>query len=215
MFGGAVINPAETLAQMLAACRDERGRVTIPGFYDDVAEVPADERKDWAKLPFDNDAYVSELEVDALLDTGGFSILESLWARPTFDVNGLLSGFTGEGSKTVLPATAMAKVSMRLVADQDPDKIADAFEAYMREIVPPGVTIRITRMHGGKPWSAPREHPILQAAARALQPRVRSRDRVRAGGRVDSPDLDTRGALSGAHRHDGTRAAGRERTWSR
>ena len=169
MFGGAVINPAETLAQMLTACRDKRGRVTIPGFYDDVAEVPAEERADWARLPFDNDAYRSGLEVDALLDTGGFSILESLWARPSFDINGLLSGFTGEGSKTVLPATAMAKVSMRLVADQDPDKIADAFETYMREIAPAGVQMRITRMHGGKPWSAPREHPILQAAARALQ----------------------------------------------
>ncbi len=169
MFGGAVVNPAETLAQMLATCRDERGRVTIPGFYDDVAEVPADERADWATLPFDNEAYVSGLDVDALLDSGGFSILESLWARPSFDVNGLLSGFTGEGSKTVLPATAMAKVSMRLVADQDPGKIADAFEAYMREIAPPGVKLQITRMHGGTPWSAPREHPILQAAARALE----------------------------------------------
>ena len=169
MFGGAVINPAETLARMLAACRDEHGRVTIPGFYDDVAEVPADERADWADLPFDNDAYVSGLEVDALLNTGEFSILESLWSRPSFDINGLLSGFTGEGSKTVLPATAMAKVSMRLVANQDPDKIANAFEAYMRAIAPPGVRMQITREHGGKPWSTPREHPILSAAARALE----------------------------------------------
>jgi acetylornithine deacetylase/succinyl-diaminopimelate desuccinylase-like protein len=168
MFGGAVVNPAETLAQMLAACRDSEGRVTIPGFYDDVEEVPADERADWAQLPFDADDYRASLDVDALAPSR-HSTLESLWAQPSFDVNGLLSGFTGEGSKTVLPASAMAKVSMRLVADQDPERIADSFEAFMHEIAPAGVTVKITRMHGGKPWSASREHPILQAAARALE----------------------------------------------
>jgi acetylornithine deacetylase/succinyl-diaminopimelate desuccinylase-like protein len=168
MFGGAVVNPAETLAQMLAACRDAQGRITIPGFYDDVAEVPAQERADWTDLPFDENDYRASLDVDALAPSG-HSTLESLWAQPTFDVNGLLSGFTGEGSKTVLPATAMAKVSMRLVANQDPERVADAFEAYMRELAPPGVKLKITRMHGGKPWSAPRDHPILQAAARALE----------------------------------------------
>ncbi len=168
MFGGAVVNPAETLAQMLAACRDENGRVTIPGFYDDVVEVPAEERDDWAKLPFDDDAYRATLDVDGLLDSG-HTTLESLWAQPSFDVNGLLSGWTGKGSKTVLPAQAMAKVSMRLVADQDPERILDAFEGYMYELAPPGVRVEITRMHGGQPWSAPREHPVLQAAARAMQ----------------------------------------------
>jgi acetylornithine deacetylase/succinyl-diaminopimelate desuccinylase-like protein len=168
MFGGAVVNPAETLARMLAACRDEHGRIAIPGFYDDVREVPAHEREDWTHLPFSDDEYRASLDVDALMPSE-HSTLECLWAQPTFDVNGLLSGFTGEGSKTVLPATAMAKVSMRLVADQDPERIADAFEAYMREIVPAGVKMTITRMHGGKPWSASRNHPVLKAAARALE----------------------------------------------
>ncbi|NKB89276.1 MAG: dipeptidase [Acidobacteria bacterium] len=168
MFGGAVVNPAETLAQMLAACRDDNGRITVPGFYDDVVEVPQTERDDWKALPFDGDAYRESLDVEALLPTGA-STLESLWAQPTLDVNGLLSGFTGEGSKTVLPATAMAKVSMRLVANQDPEKIADAFEAYMHELAPPGVKVTVKRMHGGKPWSASREHPVLQAAARAME----------------------------------------------
>lgn len=168
MFGGAVVNPAETLAQMLAACRTQDGRVAIPGFYDDVAEVPAAERDDWARLPFDDDAYREGLEVDGLMQTS-HSTLESLWAQPSFDVNGLLSGWTGAGSKTVLPAQAMAKVSMRLVANQDPERIADAFESYMHELAPPGVRLKVTRMHGGQPWSAPREHPILQAAARAME----------------------------------------------
>jgi acetylornithine deacetylase/succinyl-diaminopimelate desuccinylase-like protein len=168
MFGGAVVNPAETLAQMLATCRDAEGRITIPGFYDEVQEVPAPEREDWAQLPFSDADYRQSLDVDALLSSG-HSTLEALWAQPTLDVNGLLSGFTGKGSKTVLPATAMAKVSMRLVANQDPARIADAFEQHMHDVAPEGVRVTITRMHGGKPWSAPREHPILQAAARALE----------------------------------------------
>lgn len=169
MFGGAVVNPAETLARMLAACRDEDGRIAIPGFYDRVQEVPEDERKDWRELPFDADAYRASLDVEALMDDPDYSTLESVWARPSFDVNGLLSGFVGEGSKTVLPSRAMAKVSMRLVADQDPAEIADLTEAYLREIAPAGVRLKVTRMHGGKPWSAPRDHPVLQAAARALE----------------------------------------------
>jgi acetylornithine deacetylase/succinyl-diaminopimelate desuccinylase-like protein len=168
MFGGAVVNPAETLARMLAACRDDAGRVSVPGFYDKVREVPADERADWQQLPFDEQAYRDSLDVDALMP-GADPVLEALWAEPTMDVNGLLSGFTGEGSKTVLPATAMAKVSMRLVADQDPDEIADLFEAHLRQLAPAGVRVKVTRMHGGRPWSAERDHPVLQAAARALE----------------------------------------------
>jgi len=199
MFGGAVVNPAEILARMLAACRDENSRITIPGFYDDVREVPAHEREDWTRLPFSDDEYRASLDVDALVPSD-HTTLECLWAQPTFDVNGLLSGFTGEGSKTVLPATAMAKVSMRLVADQDPERIADAFEAYMHEIVPAGVKLTITRMHGGKPWSASRDHPVLQAASRALE---------RGFG------ADTVFIREGGYRDDGIRAARRERSCAR
>jgi len=168
MFGGAVVNPAEALAGMLAACRDADGRIMVPGFYDDVQEVPSEEREAWKTLPFEESDYRHSLGVDALLDGPGDNPLERLWAQPTLEVNGMLSGFTGEGAKTVLPAKAMAKVSMRLVANQDPDQIADRFEQFMRDIAPAGVRVVVRRMHGGKPWSAPREHPILQAAARAL-----------------------------------------------
>lgn len=168
MFGGAVVNPAEALARMIADCRDDDGRITIPGFYERVQEVPRAERDDWKKLPFDRADYADSIGVDAL-QPSDYSVLESLWAQPSLDVNGLLSGFTGKGSKTVLPATAMAKISMRLVADQDPDEIADLTERHLRDIAPDGVEVKVTRMHGGKPWSAPREHPTLQAAARALE----------------------------------------------
>lgn len=168
-FGGAVVNPAEALARMLASCRDADGRVTIPGFYDDVREVSAEERAAWRTLPFDESAYRQGLQVKALLQGPGETPLEATWSQPTFEVNGLLSGFTGEGAKTVLPARAMAKVSMRLVADQDPLRIARLFTEYMENIVPPGITMKITNMHGGKPWSAPSDHPVLQAAARALE----------------------------------------------
>jgi acetylornithine deacetylase/succinyl-diaminopimelate desuccinylase-like protein len=169
MFGGAVVNPAEALASMLAACRNEDGSVAIPGFYDAVQEVPLEEREDWKKLPFSAEDYRRSLEVDALMTSPAQSPLEALWAHPALDINGMLSGFTGEGAKTVLPAKAMAKVSMRLVANQDPEAIADAFEQYMHDVAPAGVKVTINRHHGGNPWSAPREHPILQAAARALE----------------------------------------------
>jgi len=169
-FGGAVVNPAEALARMIASCRDpQSGQVAIPGFYDDVVPLTDEERKEWEKLPFDEDAYRQELGVDGLLEEGEYGVLERLWARPTFEVNGLLSGFTGKGSKTVLPAKAMAKVSMRLVANQDPDVIADLVEEHLRRAKPAGVELQITRMHGGKPWLTPRDHPVMQAAGRAME----------------------------------------------
>ena len=169
-FGGAVVNPAEALSRMLASCRDpESGEITIPGFYDDVVPLTEAEREQWKSLPFDEARYRDELGVDALLHDGDFGVLERTWARPTFEVNGLLSGFTGEGSKTVLPARAMAKVSMRLVADQDPARIMDAAEAHFRAVAPPGVRVEITRMQGGKPWLTPCDHPVILAAGRALQ----------------------------------------------
>jgi acetylornithine deacetylase/succinyl-diaminopimelate desuccinylase-like protein len=169
-FGGAVVNPAETLARMIASCRNpDTGEITIRGFYDNVVPLTDAEREQWATLPFDEAAYRAELGVDALLEEGDFGVLERTWARPTFEVNGLLSGFTGKGSKTVLPAKAMAKVSCRLVADQDPDRIMDLVEEHMRAVKPDGVELEITRMQGGKPWLTPRDHPVMQAAGRAMQ----------------------------------------------
>jgi acetylornithine deacetylase/succinyl-diaminopimelate desuccinylase-like protein len=169
-FGGAVVNPAEALARMIASCRDpQTGSVTIPGFYDDVAPLTEAEREQWSTLPFDEKQYRDDLQVDALLEEEGYGVLERTWSRPTFEVNGFLSGFTGEGSKTVLPAKAMAKVSMRLVAHQDPAEIMDAVEAHLRSVTPPGVRLEVTRMQGGKPWMTPRDHPVMLAAGRAMQ----------------------------------------------
>src|SRR5687767_1561275 len=158
-FGGAVANPAMVLAQVLAQMKDRGGRVKIPGFYDDVVELRPEERAEFAKLPFNEKKYKQELGAPRLFGETGYTTLERVWARPTFEVNGLLSGFTGEGAKTVLPAVAMAKVSMRLVPDQQPDKIADLFEAYLKKVTPKTVELKLTRMHGGKPWMTEFDNP--------------------------------------------------------
>ena len=151
-FGGAVANPAMVLAQILSQMKDKSGRVKIDGFYDDVVDLRPEERGEWEKLPFNEKKYRQDLGAPKLFGETGYSTLERVWARPTFEVNGLLSGFTGEGAKTVLPAVSMAKVSMRLVPNQEPDKIADLFEAYLQKVAPKTVELKLTRMHGGKPW---------------------------------------------------------------
>src|SRR6187431_2126138 len=168
-FGGAVANPAMVLAQILAQMKDKGGRVKIPGFYDDVRPLRDEERAEFKKLPFNETRYRKELGAPKLFGESGYSTLERTWARPTFDINGLLSGFTGEGAKTVLPATAMAKVSMRLVPDQDPQKIGDLFEEYVRKICPKTVELKITRMHGGRPWMAEFDNKFVRAAGRAIE----------------------------------------------
>lgn len=168
-FGGPVDNPAFVLARLLSRMKDEQGRIQIPGFYDDVKELSQREREEFASLPFSMKEFKSDLDVEALNGEEGFTPLEQVWARPTFEVNGLLSGFTGEGAKTVLPATAMAKVSMRLVPNQDPDTIAGLFEAFLRSHVPPSVQVKVRRMHGGKPWVASLDHPALVSAAQAIE----------------------------------------------
>ena len=169
VFGGAVANPAMVLAQMLAQLKDRGGRIKIPGFYDDVRPLSDDERAEWKKLPFNETKYRKELGVPKLFGESGYTTLERLWARPTLDVNGLHSGFTGEGAKTVLPAAAMAKVSMRLVANQDPQKIGDLFEDYVKKIAPKTVEVKVTRMHGGKPWMTEFDNKFVRAAGRAIE----------------------------------------------
>ncbi len=168
-FGGAVANPAIVLAQMLAQMKDRGGRVRIPGFYDDVLPLNEEERKAWGTLPFNEKKYRKDFGIPKVFGESGYSTLERTWARPTFEVNGLLSGFTGEGAKTVLPAVAMAKVSMRLVPNQDPDKIAQLFEAYVHDVAPKTVEVKVTRMHGGKPWMTAYDNVFVQAAARAIE----------------------------------------------
>lgn len=168
-FGGAVANPAMVLAQVLSQMKDKGGRVKIDGFYDDVVALREEERAEWQKLPFNDKKYRQELGAPKLFGESGYTTLERVWARPTFEVNGLLSGFTGEGAKTVLPAVAMAKVSMRLVPNQDPKTIGDLFEAYLQKVTPKTVELKITRMHGGKPWMTAFDNPYVQAAGRAIE----------------------------------------------
>jgi len=168
-FGGAVANPAFVLAQVLAQMKDRGGRVRIPGFYDDVRPLSEAERAEWKKLPFNETRYRKELGAPRLFGEKGYSTLERVWARPTFEVNGLLSGFTGEGAKTVLPAVSMAKVSMRLVPDQDPNKIAELFETYVKKVCPATVELKVTRMHGGKPWMTEFDNKYVRAAGRAIE----------------------------------------------
>ena len=168
-FGGAVANPAMVLAQVLAQMKDRGGRIKIPGFYDDVVSLQEEERKAWASLPFNEKQYKKDFGIPKLLGESGYTTLERTWARPTFEVNGLLSGFTGEGAKTVLPAVAMAKVSMRLVPNQSPDTIARLFEEYVKKVTPKTVELKVTRMHGGKPWMTSYDNSFVQAAARAIE----------------------------------------------
>jgi acetylornithine deacetylase/succinyl-diaminopimelate desuccinylase-like protein len=168
-FGGAVANPAFVLANVLAQMKDRGGRVKIPGFYDDVRELREEEREQWKRLPFNEKRYAKELGAPRLWGESGYSTLERVWARPTFEVNGILSGFTGAGAKTVIPAVAMAKVSMRLVPNQDPDKIAQLFEDYVKKVAPKTVEVKVTRMHGGKPWMTDFDNKYVQAAGRAIQ----------------------------------------------
>ena len=168
-FGGAVANPGLVLAQVIAQMKDRGGRIKIPGFYDDVVPLQEAERTEWASLPYNERQYKKDFGIPKLFGESGYTTLERTWARPTFEVNGLLSGFTGEGAKTVLPAVAMAKVSMRLVPNQDPDKIATLFDAYVRKITPKTVELKVTRMHGGKPWMTAYDNPFVQAAGRAIE----------------------------------------------
>ena len=168
-FGGAVANPAFVLAQLLAQMKDRGGRVKIPGFYDNVQPLKEEERAEFKKLPFNEKRYRQDLGAPKLFGERDYTTLERVWARPTFEVNGLLSGFTAEGAKTVIPAVAMAKVSMRLVPDQDPGQVAWLFEAYLKKVTPKTVELKITRMHGGKPWMTDFDNRFVQAAGRAIE----------------------------------------------
>jgi acetylornithine deacetylase/succinyl-diaminopimelate desuccinylase-like protein len=168
-FGGAVANPGFVLAQMIAQMKDRGGRIKIPGFYDDVRPLQEEERNAWASLPFNEKQYKKDFGIPKLFGETAYTTLERTWARPTLEVNGLLSGFTGAGAKTVLPAVAMAKISMRLVPNQDPNKIAGLFEAFVRKMAPKTVELKITRMHGGKPWMTSFDNQFVQAAARAIE----------------------------------------------
>jgi len=167
-FGGAVMNPANALAGILAALKDADGRITVPGFYDAVKELTPTERAGFAAVPFDEQAFLAETGAPMGWGEKGRGTLERVWNRPTLDVNGMWSGYTGEGSKTVLPSFAAAKVSMRLVPDQDPKALFRKFEAHVKALAPPAVKVVVKDLHSAEPWITSPDHPMLQAAVRAL-----------------------------------------------
>lgn len=167
-YGGAVVNPAMALARILATMHDLDGHIAIPGFYDKVRDWGDKARREIRALPFDDEQFRAETGASALGGEKGFSTLERVWMRPTCEVNGLLSGYTGQGAKTVLPAKAMAKVSCRLVPDQDPREIEQLMRAHVARVTPDGVTATVTALHGGKPWRAELGGPLYEAARRAL-----------------------------------------------
>ncbi|MEX1311815.1 MAG: dipeptidase [Candidatus Sulfomarinibacteraceae bacterium] len=168
-YGGAVANPAEFLARILNDLKDRNGRITIDGFYDDVIELSQSEREGFASLPFDEDTFCRDLGVKAPYGEEGFSTLERIWARPSLEVNGLVGGFGGEGSKTIVPAHATAKVSMRLVPEQNPDTVIDLLERHIRATAPPEVRVTVTAGHGGHPFLAPIDNPYVRAAFEAME----------------------------------------------
>ncbi|HEV7706533.1 MAG TPA: dipeptidase [Gemmatimonadaceae bacterium] len=168
-YGGAVVNPAMALARILASFFDDNGHIAIPGFYDKVREWDPKIRAQIKALPFNESDFKKEVGAPALGGEAGYSTLERLWSRPTCEINGLLSGYTAEGSKTVLPSKAMAKVSCRLVADQSPAEIEKLMRAHIARVAPAGVKVTIQMLHGGQPWSAELEGPLYDAAKRALK----------------------------------------------
>jgi acetylornithine deacetylase/succinyl-diaminopimelate desuccinylase-like protein len=169
MYGGAAPNAFVTLAQILAKLKDESGRILIPGFYDDIIPPSAEELKAWQSLPFDEEQYrIDEVGAKQLVGEPGFSVLERTWARPTLDVHGIPGGFTGAGAKTVIPAKAVAKVSMRLVPGMTPAKAFALYKSYVAQIAPAGVDVDIRLIHSGEPCLIPVDNPYIQAATRAL-----------------------------------------------
>jgi acetylornithine deacetylase/succinyl-diaminopimelate desuccinylase-like protein len=169
-YGGGVVNPANALAKMVSQLKDENGRVTVPGFYDAVKDPSPAEKKAYAEIPMSEEDFREEAGVPAIGDgERGVHFIERIWARPTLDVNGMLSGYTGEGAKTIIPAKSMAKISMRLVPDQDPNAIREAFEGYVRSLKPEGVEMEIDFYAGALPWAVDPAGPVFKAAADAIQ----------------------------------------------
>lgn len=169
VYGGGVANPINILAQMIAKLQDEQNRITIPGFYDDVQELSAEERAALNAAPFNKVAYCSDLEIDQVHGEEGYSTLERTGIRPTLDVNGIWGGYIGEGAKTVLPSKAYAKISMRLVPNQSSDKITELFAKHFKALAPKSVKVEVRPHHGGEPVVTPTDSPEYQAASLAIQ----------------------------------------------
>jgi acetylornithine deacetylase/succinyl-diaminopimelate desuccinylase-like protein len=169
VYGGAVANPITALAKMIASCHDENNHITIPGFYDGVVESTAEERKLMAEAPYDEEEYKKELGVKSLWGEKGYSTNERTGIRPTLELNGIWGGYMGEGSKTVLPAKAYAKVSARLVPNQSSEKITKLLLEHFKKIAPAGVTVETFELHGGEPYMTPIDSKAYQSAAKAIE----------------------------------------------
>jgi len=169
IYGGVAPNPFQALAEILTGLKDKNGRILIPGFYDRVVPPSPEEKAGWDRLPFDEAAFLQdEVGAPALTGEPGYSALERMWARPTLEVHGMPGGFTGAGTKTVIPARAAAKISMRLVADQRPGEIVDAFASHVLAIAPKGVRVEVKKGHGAPPVVISPDAPAIAAARRAL-----------------------------------------------
>jgi acetylornithine deacetylase/succinyl-diaminopimelate desuccinylase-like protein len=169
VYGGAVANPINILAKMIASMHDENNHITIPGFYDMVQELSADERAEMAKAPFNLDAYKKDLNIGDVHGEKGYSTIERTGIRPTLDVNGIWGGYIGEGAKTVLPSKAFAKISMRLVPNQDSHTITELFKKHFESIAPASVKVEVRPHHGGEPVVISTDSPAFRAASQAME----------------------------------------------
>ncbi len=169
VYGGGVANPINVLCKMIASCHDENKHVTIPGFYDKVVELSDDERKEMAKAPFSIEEFKKDLNIEDIYGENGYSTIERTGIRPTLDVNGIWGGYIGEGAKTVLPSKAFAKISMRLVPNQNSDEISEIFQKHFECIAPKGVKVIVKPHHGGEPFVISPTNPAYQAASKAME----------------------------------------------
>ena len=185
VYGGAVANPATILAKMITSCHDENNRITIPGFYDDVLEASTAERTLLGKAPFDLEAFKEDLGIHEVHGEAGYTTNERTGIRPTLEVNGIWGGYTGEGSKTVLPSKATAKISARLVPNQSSQKITGLLLEHFKKIAPPSVSVKVMEHHGGEPYLTPIDSKAYQAAAKAIETTFgKSPVPVRGGGSI-------------------------------
>lgn len=185
LYGGGVQNPIHALADILSSFHDEHGTIAVEGFYDSVRELTTEERAAFAALDFSEEGIKEEAGVKELFGEPGFTYLEQTWARPTLEVNGIFGGFSGEGIKTVLPAKAGAKITCRLVPDQDPYEIVELLRKHIEANKPAGVDIEITDFDKGKPFITPMDHPLIQAAGRSYETQYNEKTAyIRAGGSI-------------------------------
>jgi len=169
LYGGAVANPCNVLTKMIASLTDENNHITIPGFYDDVLVASAGERAEMAKRPYNENDFKDSIDIDSVAGEKGYTTHERLGIRPALDVNGIWGGYTGEGAKTILPSRAFAKISMRLVPDQDSGKIARIFEEHFKSISPAGVRVKVKYLHGGEAYVSPIDTVEYKAASKAME----------------------------------------------